>query len=650
MRIKVTATMFVLVSVHIIVTSTLRTDDGRFNRTSKSNRVKYITNYYGEDPSGAELITWNDTSNRFNFYNSKNTSIMTVMKSAGELNGKDSGDIVLLVQDFSNEACFIDKAVSDNTYYHTEYVMKQLLRMHTKMTPNVLVVLVDWSKQVASVCRIRNTHAHEAWRVSAYYAVRATMIEFLKTLGTFRVHCVGMSVGSSACASFARHYESYHSKKFERIVAMDPPTASFSDYKEVASPNSLTSLFNPVGGDEVTIRNDNRDYMLHVDDAKYVVVIASSEGGYGPYGPMGDEYIRSDLTGKTHEACHEANWWKGKICATSYSGMKYCEDINIPFHFHRTRALCSHICSLLTFIKGLDVFSTFPAMDVRDKSLSSWNAYTTSKDYTKTASFYSPTTLPESIRLNNHDMQTFSVLFIVSRWREAYLDTYDDYYSKEEGELHYRWYFIAHIPNPLVIYTKGTPILIRVYKGSAAMDDRPTINSMAMTGLKARETICYHTHTYIFTGTKKYDCYLTGGSIKEPHYRTQMNVTAKAPMVIPPKEGCLPFDVVFQKNVIFLHTDLKAEVGSSISLSDIVQRNPDLQAITCEMNREITTVMTFWNKCTNYYYPLDIEYDRSTKTINVSMSRVGGATLRLYFQWKMAIVRISFTKKKSGQK
>lgn len=614
--------------------------DSRWDRAyPKADNRGLLADSFGVHDAYGQLIMWHNES----FITFRDgLRVFGEMSRKGVFDGKDSGEVIFLVQDFNPDACFaIRRARHDGTYVWTSGVMTQLLRMHTIMTPRSIVILLDWTDQVKSACR-----SFEKWDEGAYgpsyYTVR--QISYIANhFSQQRIHCVGMSLGATVCALMARRYESYHRghRKFARIVALDPPYESFSGYYSDPNVGGLMRLMVQNG---IWMENWDAEKMINKHDANYVVVIASSMGSYGINHPWGDEFIRSSLWGNKHEACESRAWWEGFICAWSYEGRQHCEYIHIPFQFSRTDGLCYHLMAALTYMKSLDTRQAVQTLSYSGNMPSAWSSYVTSRDYSNPAEFFSPDVVDSRMLLRERDLASSDLLLVVSEGNSVELWTSDPYFTRLEGVgggYTERWYFVKDLylgDEPLYLYGRYGGLLkfVRLYRGIGTMKD----GLVGMTTHSVREFTCYHTYTYYLTGTKKYDCH-PHGPFDVPRWRSMMNVTGVSHPEVPPACHCLRYHKVYKDYVQFTMPPVTAKVGESVTLGPF---GNDLQAVlTYKNGRNRVVLVSYWNACFNYSrrISMQVHSDRYSRTVRLTSFRA--VTREVWVVFEVTTVKLNVT-------
>ncbi|QGQ62274.1 ORF19 [Fowl aviadenovirus A] len=610
----------------------------------KADVRRLMVSYSPDFPSWPKLIVWwNETFLTF----SDGPWVVSQMRRLGILDGKDSGELIILIQDMYPDVCpLINRARYDGTYKWTSEMMRKILRMHTIMTPESPVILLDWTNQLRDICKkVDALLWGQDVRGPAYYAVRTTA-HFFTEFKDHRIHCIGMSLGGTVCAALSRQLlvRTEGQKRFARIVALDPPLESFQGYRMDSHTKGLNLLLSSGGHWSA---NRDADSVISRDDADYVVVIASSIGSYGFDRPIGDEYIRSDLTGHKHEACESRAWWKGQICAWSYAGRRHCEDVHIPFDFLRSDGLCYHIMAPLTFMKALDTHQADQLLSMYGSVPSAWSAYVTGRDYSQPTQYYTEEVADWRMLLREDDMASSYLLLVVTEGNAAELWTYDPYYTKTIGMEHgysVRWYFIRDRnvgEAPIVLYARGGGVLkfIRLYKGRGTLT---SLGARAMTTQEVTEFTCFRTHTYYFTGTKKYDCHPGGHRFDVPRWRSHMNVSAHH-LPVPPKCGCLKFPKLFKDYVIFDHPNVVGRAGEYVSLGPW---STGLQAVVTfkpQPRRHRVVLATYWDACSNTKRRVGIDVRTDRKNHMVWLKADKPVSREVWFVSEVDVVRVYVT-------
>lgn len=559
--------------------------------------------------------------------------------------GKDSGELIILMQDFDVHSCpFIYRNEEESTYYYSKDVMYSLLRMHTLMTPNAVVLLFDWSNQVKSTCVYRELHRYgDSHIVPSYYATRATSKAFIGEIGTnYRMHCIGVSLGAVACASLARQYEwKYSGRKFTRIVALDPPQGSFDPYMSAREMGGLAVLMSSSGS---MTANQHSSRQLSKEDAEYVAVIASSLGSLGPSRPMGDEMLLANVDGKSHEACSEAYWWKDYICATSFSGKKHCEYINLGFSLYRTYTECSHLMAVLTFMKSLDVTSTSVVFDAKSFDISSWNAYTVSKDLSHPETYYSKNTVSHRMNARYADLEPRRLLVLVSVAAEAYLDTNEPYITKRSGAVWERYYFVDPRENyDIYIVSGGKLKFVRLYNGISVLNNtnvKHGKNIVPMTGTRSMELKCAFQYSYYFTGTSYYKCWRSTEFVIESRYRKQLNVSGSA-LNFPAACDCLNFTGFYKSVLEERFVSRTAVAGRPVSLADMIMGRVNFKALVAVRGGKRYVLMSYWQICYNALESgLTLQASRKEGLLSATFDVSG--KVELHFLFELQTVSVTF--------
>ncbi|QSC42537.1 ORF19 [Fowl aviadenovirus 5] len=631
----------------------LDTSDPRWMSPGFKSDITHLaeSHYVGVNKKPSLAMWKGDTT----YYFEDRVDAVKRMREAGLFVNKTSKDLILLVHDFDPRVCrYLRVGKWDGTYEETNVLMEKFLRMHTLMTPYSIVVLFDWREEVRDACQNVNTLGFESrGKTPSYYASKVEAY-FLNDMDkTLRVHCIGLSLGSTACASMSRWHQVRTGRKFFRIVAIDPPIESFNGYyNDHGASQGLMGLFSQNGEWRA---NGDLIKMVGRNDAEYVVVLASSMGSYGyPYAYGADEFIRSSIFGQKHEACETRAWWVGKVCARSYYGLDHCESINIPFRFHRTDGQCYHLMPILTAMKMLDTNQSLQMLSYKNYRPSAWNMYVTGRDYTHPEQYYDLDLNDQHTLVREEDMSSANLLLVVSRYSSAELWTYDKFFYYSEGlPSGYvgRWYYLTYIPkNPIELYGRSGArlVYIRLYQGVSMLSGNfsPEAHKVyPMTAHQVREYSCFQTYRYTLTGTLKYDCHETGHPFTVPRWRPMIEMPGLEQTLVPPPCGCLKFRKLFKDYVTVKQSRRIARSGNTISLSAEGGGRADLQAImTFSGGKHRIVLSSGWDACNVTRGKLRVTLDRAHKNIWVS-----GPNVTEYFNqeiwlvYELVIVKMNLT-------
>lgn len=573
---------------------------------------------------------------------------MEQMRSAGVLENKTSNDYIILLQDFNLAACNIIKfARNDAIYKETSQVMKQLLRMHTIMTPNSLVVLIDWSKPLQEYNCVKRYDRWETAQHGPGYHTLRVRVEFVDEIPKEgRIHCVGVSLAGLMCASLGRTYYLHKGRyrRFARIVALDPPTTAFRPYRADFPGQGLMLLMSQGG----VVQNQDAEYFINRNDADYVVIIGSSMNAYGVSRQIGDEFIRTYLSGEKHEACESRAWWEGNICATSYEGIRHCEYINIPFDFYRTDGQCYHIMAVLTFMKALDTSQSVVLLSAYGYHPSAWSAYVMGRDYSNPVMYWEQ--YPNDYRslARESDMGSGGLLLVVSMVNSCELWTYDPYYTSLERGYIIRWYFLRWFDPKKVVELYGRSggylLFIRYYAGNGTRSRESVNFTQAVTTHRVTEYTCYLVHTYAITGTRKYDCHpFLNYTIDVMRWRPFINVSGIADVVpVPPLCGCEKFHKLFRKYYFRWGTNKNVTVGEWVETGPWL---PNLQAMLTfkQPKRHRVVLESYWNPCNDTVSRanMDVRTDRRAGTVSLTSSVA--TTREIWAVYEVEVVRFNVT-------
>lgn len=621
------------------------TRDERCESQTKPLRSHLVQFHEWSHPPDPLTITYWDPGQKRFFSVTEWGGVVGALKNTSAFLGKSSGELIILMQDFDLQSCqYIYRNEEESTFYYSNDVMYSLLRMHTIMTPNAVVLLFDWSKQVRSTCFYRELHRYgDSHILPSYFAVRVTSKAFINEIGTnYRMHCIGVSLGGVACASLARQYEGrYQGRKFTRIVALDPPQGSFDPYMSASELGGFAILMSS----SYTISpNQHSTRQLSKEDAEYVAVIASSFGSLGPSAPMGDEMLLTNVDGKSHEACSEAYWWKNYICATSFFGKKHCEYINLGFAFYRTYSECSHLMAVLSFMKSLDVTSGNILFDAKTFEISSWNAYTVSKDITHSNTFYSKTTVTNRMNARHDDMESRRLLVLVSVGAEAYLHTSEPYITARSGAIWERYYFVDPRADYDVYVSSGGKLrFARLYTATSVLNNvnvKHGKNLVPMTGTKTVEMKCVFQYDYYVTGTSYYRCSRTNDYVIENRYRRQLNVTGHV-INFPEVCQCLNFTGFYRSMLEEKFVARKAIVGQLVSLNDVFKGRANFKALAAVRGSVRHILMTYWSLCHNVSGS-GVILAANRKSDNLSARFMVSGKVELQFLFELHTVSVTF--------
>lgn len=552
---------------------------------------------------------------------------------------KQGNDTVLLFHDYDNDKCEPVDYYYDSTHRHTKNIMGQLLRMHTLMTPQTTVLLVDWSAMLSIGC-----HTH--YYLSSHYASRVSMGRFLQHVNQ-RIHCVGVGMGSHACAAVCRELKAMN-RSCARIVGLDPPHKSYDVYR---FPHIAV---NAKFGRWPVYEHNLNGHELSSKDADYVVIISSNEGLHGPRRPFGHEYIRSDLGTTFHEGCLGAGGWWGNICSKSFFGNVHCEYVYLPWWnpagaTHKSRDLCSHHMAVVTFMKSLDTASGILTIYESPKFFltSTWNAYSVSRDYSLTIPYFKYVPFSSVMKLDYYDMHSKMVLLVVTHGgKETYFDRDYPSFTRTYGGHFYRWYVgdFDVKADYLKIYARpGTNIvLVRGYVPRSTYDYQ-----VPMTSSWVIESNCYVTHTYWYSGDRLYNCwYSKRKDFNLFSWRTQMNVTGKQAVGHIPPLNCLHYQgvnynryVIYDSQVMF-----SGYVNEWVDVSGIVESRKDVDffALSIVNGKGYQKVLgTFWDRCNLILLVgYNASFDRYDHKIRIQIPEAGIHVLKFHFESFVVMAKV----------
>ncbi|WPS63632.1 ORF19 [Aviadenovirus phalacrocoracidae] len=466
---------------------------------------------------------------------------------------KDNRDLVLIVQQL-HFGTFLENRVS---HTDTSDVSMRLLRLHSRVTPNTSVLLLD--PNISGCCDMRTFFA-----------------EMPKSI---RFHCVGAGVAAHICAALCRQLLSIQARSCDRIVGLEPKELTFQPHCE-----------------------------LKATDAHYVVLVSVMDRPRGQIGIHAHELIVTHNMLDVVTKCSHLNNWHRRICVSSHFGERFCEDVRFDKfqgNIDSARSVCYGDVGYVVFMKSLDVTSTFLLFRVNVTALkfSSWNAYSDSKDYSRMLDFNSQSISSYRVRLSSEDFRSAAGVLIVTVLGKGFLENSDPFFQYRVGNLHFRWY-ISYFEtgwDSIDVFTEtGASLwLVKIVVATAVF--RP--NHKPMTGLVSLETTCTEVYTDRVSGNKKFVCGIKDkAGVPTYRYRHQLNVTGTFAAQVPPTNGCLTFEGWHLKRPIefWNHTALIVKKNRYVDYTGfIASKHSDLLAvrlISMKTGAKLL-VSSFWDSC-----------------------------------------------------
>lgn len=486
------------------------------------------------------LGLWDTRQNKVVYFDVRD-GVWDKMREAGYLTNKN--DVLALMPScketttYLHERFYIGESLT--IYMETKPILLRILHLHTLLTPSKLVVWLNYNRAFERYMhRVHGRGAGDTLnnkpedRVYCSDVVsKAPFQPFVEGLGNYSLSCVGAGAGVHACANLCRRYGRLAGNKTcDRIMGYGPVRQSFNDTLELA-----------VRGRE--------QYMLTRRDAKYVATFLASIGdvydhwftGIGRTGfevdPVGDETFLVNLRGRGHDVCSGSGGWSGNVCIRDFNSDRYCtnvyignlregdysgkvpmkenlEDEHAMYDPLTTKAEyeCSHTAVIIHFLAGMDTGSAWVTVHWgpgNDLAFSAANSFMQSKD--RRFPWLIRTTNPAEWMIKNKalDMAHSQVLLVVcsvdcyvdsqfgeefvSRWWRGYFVRL--YFVYHKFDQHRRWW----------LYIRGgTPLLARIYRGKSKLVESGKTFSRLY--LEARSANCLYYSTYVFTGTKNFEC------------------------------------------------------------------------------------------------------------------------------------------------
>lgn len=414
-------------------------------------------------PNLPEVTVWDDRQKLYRAYLA-NEQGWKAMDEAGLL--KPDPDLIVLMQDLDPSINPGMAGAQLSAYQDTRPILFSVLRLHTRLTPNTTVMVVDWNRALRGG-PIRRTAS------AATYGI--PMSDFIVQAGSrYRVHCIGAGFGMHACSSVCKQLKWLTRDPCERIVGLHPP---------VIGRNRLAK-----------------------SDANYIAVLGLSSESFA----VSHELIRVDKGNGIHPSCPTLGGWSGTVCAESVWGEVFCEAVQVTNWVGmslRSAESCSKAMVVVSFMKGLDSSQALGLVgETSDKSveINAWNSYTVSvRDVPRNASEVSARWFSQQ---DSADLHSGSILVLATRSGFSYLWNSDKYYSKSYGEYNVRWYLTQLSGDVVDVYTTAKALLLyaRIYRPISK-----AANSMqGMPGFHVYSTRCVRSYTYLLSGHRLYKCFL----------------------------------------------------------------------------------------------------------------------------------------------
>uniref|UniRef100_A0AAU0K7B6 Uncharacterized protein n=1 Tax=Anatid alphaherpesvirus 2 TaxID=3080522 RepID=A0AAU0K7B6_9ALPH len=573
---------------------------------------KYLSTF------AADLVLWNETGNTFRIVSCSN-GVYDTLKTDGAFTGRDT-DLVLLFHGLS-------APLSPHSYFLA------VLRYVTRMMPSVPVLYVNWDAQGANSSSVTNATKY-AWRTTV-----APLLAKVNATAT-RLHCIGHSIGSFACAAVCRQFFNATGVRCARIVAMDP-------YDIIDEEEGLREW--------VRLRTLRRD-------ANYVVYFVSNRRQLKGNDTEADEYITSTSLAETSEICHNGDDWGVDVCGTNFNGRRVCEyagheNITGSYeHWGNGSVTCARMLTPVQFMRTLDVHAALPMIRINPMASSPivgmmpsvWNGYSIDKDYRFTtysrneSMWYMYATVQNNTGLD----PVFVLTFIVPSdspavVRSAMYSTKTMYHNISVYSAFVRGSEMSGLPASVTVDTAG-PIMAAYVWGGRAYDGANT--SIPMTSQFMTPYDCKaqpeSSHNYV--------CSPSGApNVSTPAYRTQM-LAADGSITVPPKSGCLPYPPPTVGGITWKRQGVSVEANTVLSVK--YSHSRQLMAVLLESHEEPrnnTTLMTFYDACDDASLQnVRFQYDWLTASMNVTLSTPGNYTLKWLFLYETLEVPIEVTEKK----
>ena len=594
-----------------------------------------------------------------------NRTVWEDMGRAGLTEKKTAGELVLLVPDYRPDRGESRMGLGTSVYPASDNLMRHLLRLHTRMTPLSVVALLEWNDEFYGYWD------PEKPRVSSDSALRARADPLFDGLPTgYRVHCVGHAIGAHVCAALCRRYQE-RGGRCARIVGLSPGQVGFAKM----TPPEESGVWRPWMWPDA--RADptepfRREYMLRRGDAEYVAVVATSEGSaYGPFGPSGDDYIRTGVTGDSLELCPAVGGVTERICCTNYAGKTFCEQVHVPWNEDDKTAMmsrprCSYIGSVLVFMKALDVADgALALLSLRrgDFQVSAWTAYSASRDYTHQNKYLSPEPSDWSASLAVGEEGGFfskGVLVLVCS-HECYANTEHliQLKSRHFGEYFVQWYFgdvWLYRRMEVMVHGQGVLFFARYYTPGATAGGAETeygepdpASATPMSALGVRALRCEEpegnfvpVHYKLF---RDYEC-----AFGEPEVKLQLRTQMRAGdprrhVPVPPACGCAkPFRHKTYAAMVHPYA-VMTSVGEEVNLTEFVE--PDLQFVTVTYfmldRRRVQmaehTVMTYWDPCEDAEHKA-FRFNVTRFALTMKTRKSAEYTVTFYYELYLRTVRV----------
>ncbi|AIE77236.1 ORF19 [Duck adenovirus 2] len=228
--------------------------------------------------------------------------------------------------------------------------METLLEFHSKMTPNITVLMVDYRYDL-------NTN-YSTWfeqyflysiryLAACEFASKFNLSHLLNEFDNFSVSCIGHSLGAHVCGSICRK------SHCNRLVALDPA--------------------GPVWSSSFGFKSRS----VSKDDADYVVFLLSSKM-FGLHDhALPHETILANVNGSIIAECPSVGKYNATLCAINIFREKVCVEWSIGAGGEDS---CAHIMAVLIFAQSMDIGSSLNLISTSEYAVSGWNGYTMSAD------------------------------------------------------------------------------------------------------------------------------------------------------------------------------------------------------------------------------------------------------------------------------
>ncbi len=495
-------------------------------------------------------------------------------------------DIVLIMKDANGYLITADGAhfydSGSATALEMDYYgnMDALLRLHSRVTPRTLVILVDWYEQGKAA--LPNSHALRLTQNPDDFAKRVDFRTLTWLLGTksefqhFQLHCVGMSYASLACGAVCRQYEN-QDKKCARIVMIEPNL----------------------------LRTGPHEYREATHAARYTAVLSSSYW-YRNNIEIGDELIITRLDEGYHEVCDKTlgRGFSYRVCVTSIRRQKFCETFSMSGEVYmdalwKSPSICSLQAGIVTFAKSLDVMhpATIMRWHKNVPVVTVWSGIVSSRDYSLTSEFRSHHTQKWITKMDYSNNLNFPWIVVVTGARGCQIELYghNGFLVKTSiiNNIYFRWFAVYDHPTVIQFYSYYcSKIEANVYRPSSEYGMYHT-TSMYSLELNCKNIGTPWSATY-------FDCYFPRPPFKaNPNPRHALRDGFKESALHMPLRQCLHYYVV--KMPLVKVAPVVTQKTRILDLKQYMNEYEAIQAITVSYikddNKKVEQIYAFGVAC-----------------------------------------------------